>query len=167
MAEIEEKAGKGKKKRSNKMSTRVDMTPMVDLAFLLITFFMLTTSLTKSHALKLKMPAKAEKHEKIKVAESEALTVILGESDKIYYYNGFKNPRVITTSFSADGIRKVLSDQTKSVPDLVVIIKATKESRYKNLVDILDEIKITSAPKYVYSAITDIDLELVEKAKFN
>lgn len=165
MAEISEKAVKGGKRKPKKMSTRVDMTPLVDLAFLLITFFMLTTSLSKSHALELNMPAKAEQHEKIKVAEDIALTVILGEDDKIYYYRGFQNPKVYTTSFSSDGIREVLTSNIKTTPGLLVIIKATKESRYKNLIDILDEMRITNAPKFVYSKLTDTDQQLVDNVR--
>ena len=87
MAEISQDGGgkKGGKKRSKKASTKIDMTPMVDLGFLLITFFMLTTTLAKPVVMQLNMPDKTEKDEKSEVKMSETLTVI-PDSTKVYYY---------------------------------------------------------------------------------
>jgi biopolymer transport protein ExbD len=165
MAEIESGGGrKDKKVRSKKSSTKVDMTPMVDLAFLLITFFMLTTTLSKPQALQVNMPDKDDDTEKPELAESKALTIILGENDKIFWYTGIKEPNVNETDYSAEGIRHVLNNKNKEVGEgLVVIIKAMKKAKYNNLVNILDEMHITGTKRYAIVDITSQDEELVKK----
>src|SRR5690606_4795387 len=125
MAEINtgEGGGKGGKKRAKKMSTKVDMTPMVDLAFLLITFFMLTTTFSKKHAMAINMPKKTEDNQKQKVKESQSITVILGEKDKIYWYDNPKDPVVNESNFSeSGGIRDLLLTKNKEVDSLIVVI---------------------------------------------
>jgi biopolymer transport protein ExbD len=166
MAEIESGGGgkKGKKVRSKKSSTKVDMTPMVDLAFLLITFFMLTTTLNKPQAMQVNMPDKNDKIQKPEIQESKAMTIILGENDRIFWYTGVKEPKVSSTDYSKDGIRHVLLEKNKSVgPELVVVIKALKKAKYNNVVNILDEMHITHTKRYAIVDITPQDEELVKK----
>jgi biopolymer transport protein ExbD len=166
MAEIDSGGGgkKGGKVRSKKASTKVDMTPMVDLAFLLITFFMLTTTLNKPQALQVNMPDKNDKAEKPEIAESKAMTIILGENSKIYWYTGVKEPKVSTTDFSAEGIRHVLNKKNKEIgaDELVVVIKAMKKAKYNNLVDILDEMHITHTKRFAIVDITPEDEKLAK-----
>ena len=155
--------GKGGKVRSKKQNSKVDLTAMVDLAFLLITFFMLTTSLSKPQSMSLGLPDKdpKDKTEDVKVDENRTMTVVLGENDKMFYYMGIINtpmtPKVI--AYGKDGIRKELLKRKKEVlaystakgkPDqgMIVIIKPGKKSTYKNVVDILDEMAISSIPTY-------------------
>lgn len=175
MAEIQEQGGGGKKDgkvRSKKMSTKVDFTAMVDLAFLLITFFMLTTTLAKPNIMPIIMPEKKDLNEKDLEAtkESQVLTLLLGANDKVYYYEGITDAKLDSTDYSAEGMRKVILDkkdrvktqwgeeekddpknpgQKKMSSKLNVIIKPTKESRYKNLVDAFDEMKICNVARYV------------------
>ena len=171
MAEIQEKAdsGKGGKKRAKKMSVHLDMTPMVDLAFLLLTFFMLTTTFSKPQTMEINMPVKEENLEdQMPVKASNALTIVLAENDKLLYFFGLgdpaDNPEVLESDYSANGIRKVLiSPRVKSNDKMVVLIKATEDSRYKNMVDILDELKITDTKKFALVDITDNDKELVKQ----
>ncbi|MBC5994755.1 ExbD/TolR family protein [Pontibacter cellulosilyticus] len=171
MAEIQEKAdsGKGGKKRSKKMSVHLDMTPMVDLAFLLLTFFMLTTTFSKPQTMEINMPVKPEnEEEQIPLKASNAMTIVLGDNDKVYYYFGLgdpaENPEVLETDYSASGIRKVLlSPRVKSNEKMTVMIKPMEESRYKNVVDILDELKITDTRKFALVDITDNDKQLVQQ----
>jgi biopolymer transport protein ExbD len=122
MAEIEGGGGgkhKGGKKRGKKLSTRVDFTPMVDLGFLLITFFMLTTSMNKPQTMEINMPVKEEKPEdEQKVKASQAITLLLAKDDKVVYY--FVDP--VTgepgtpqiTNYSAGGIRATLIKENRS-----------------------------------------------------
>ncbi|WP_114781959.1 ExbD/TolR family protein [Botryobacter ruber] len=167
MAEIQEKAdsGKGGKKRAKKMSVHLDMTPMVDLAFLLLTFFMLTTTFSKPQTMEINMPVKPDSEEdQSPLKASNAFTIILGDDDKVYYYYGLveDKPELNTTDYSANGIRKVLiSPRIKSNDKMVVLIKPMDVSRYKNVVDILDEMKITDTKKYALVDINDADKELV------
>lgn len=126
MAEIQQSSGgggKGGKKRAKKMSTRIDMTPMVDLAFLLLTFFILTASFNKPNVMQLTMPVKEKNPEEQSVIKaSNAFTILMGESDKVYFYDGLlsdtQKPELKKTSYSADGIRKELLAR-RSNKDLV------------------------------------------------
>ena len=154
MAEIE-------KATSKKASTKVDMTPMVDLAFLLITFFMLTTSLTKPQALHVNMP---ENGPSTPVKGSNALTIILGENDKIYWYSGESNEMLSSTDYSAEGIRHLLNSKKQEIgSDLVVLVKAMKKAKFNNLVNVLDELNITQTNRFAIVTITSEDEELVRK----
>ncbi|MCY7351515.1 MAG: biopolymer transporter ExbD [Cytophagaceae bacterium] len=145
--------GKGDKKvRAKKMSTKIDMTPMVDLGFLLITFFILTTTLSKPVVMELGMPDKDDiKPETQPIKESEAITVLLDKDNKIYWYQGAdpKTAEVIRTDYSPKGIRRTLLQKKAEVGEkFVVLISATDESSYKNMVDILDEMAITDNRRY-------------------
>ncbi|MCX6307880.1 MAG: biopolymer transporter ExbD [Bacteroidia bacterium] len=94
MSEIQTGGGEQKKGKPKKMSLRVDFTPMVDMNMLLITFFMFCTSLAKPQTMDITMPVKDDKvieSERNKVADDKAITVILGEKNKIYYYFGKPN----------------------------------------------------------------------------
>lgn len=160
MAEIDTGGGK-------KVSTKVDMTPMVDLAFLLVTFFMLTTTFSKPQTMEVNMPEKNQKDEKMKVAETRTTTLILAENNKIYYYSGLaENPELNVTDFSETGIRKVLLGKVRTITDPIVIIKSKKTAKYRNLVDIIDEMAITGVKIYALVDITPEDEELVSKAPF-
>jgi biopolymer transport protein ExbD len=163
MAEVDT-GGKGGGK-TKKVSTKIDMTPMVDLAFLLITFFMLATTFSKPKTMEVNMPDKPkDKEEKPpELKESNAFTILLGENDKVYYYSGIKDPTVEITDFSPNGIRKKLFEK-KVNPDLVVIIKTAEKSKYKNLVDILDEMAITGTKRYAIVDFVKDDEDLMKKA---
>jgi biopolymer transport protein ExbD len=169
MAEISQDGGgkKGGKKRSKKASTKIDMTPMVDLGFLLITFFMLTTTLAKPVVMQLNMPDKTEKDEKSEVKMSETLTVI-PDSTKVYYYQGLPTDattQLLTTNYSNKGIRTVLFDMKKRIGDnFTIVIKASRGAKYKNMVDLLDECAITGNKRYAILAIDPSSEELVKKS---
>jgi len=112
--------GKKKKKGTKKLSTHIDMTPMVDLGFLLITFFMLTVTLSKPQTMEINMPSnKKDPSPPTKVKASKAMTIILGQKDRVFYYFGTVdkgvNPEVVKTDYSPEGIRKVLLLKNDSV----------------------------------------------------
>jgi biopolymer transport protein ExbD len=169
MAELSSGGGdkkKGGKVRAKKSSTRIDMTPMVDLAFLLLTFFVMTTTLNKPQAMQVTMPDKPKDgDEQPEVNEKNVLTLVLGENDKIYWYMGITDPEVEVADFSATGIRKVLLQKKAELPKLIVLIKSLDEARYKNMVDILDEMNISSVQRFALVDITDVDKELVKEAQ--
>lgn len=160
------KKKKGAKVRAKRSSTRIDMTPMVDLAFLLLTFFVMTTTLNKPQAMQITMPDKPKDgDEQPEVNERNVLTLVLGENDKVYWYMGITNPEVEVADFSATGIRKVLLAKKAEIPKLIVLIKSLDEARYKNMVDILDEMNISSVQRYALVDITDVDKELVKESQ--
>lgn len=162
MADVNNTPKEGGKGKSKKQSTSIDMTPMVDLAFLLLTFFMLATSFTKPQTMEIAMPLKPKTtEEQPLVNEKRVLTLVLGPHDKVYWYVGQTTPEVEETDFSADGVRQVLFEQNKIIKNMMVLIKPMEGSRYKNVVDILDEMNITQTQRYALVDITPEDLALV------
>ena len=110
MAELDTSGGGHKKgpgvKKQVKKSTRVDLTPMVDLGFLLITFFVFTTTMSKATAMKMNEP-KDSKDDQIKVKESGAMTILLGKADKVYYYFGQLDPNNLSTQFKSTTFKEI------------------------------------------------------------
>ena len=165
MAEISDSGGgkkkKGGKVRAKKQSTKVDMTPMVDLAFLLLTFFILTSTFNKAKTMEVTMPDKVtDEKEQTKVNENDILNVVLGENDKIYYWIGLTPPAEVT-DYSQNGIRKVILQHNKANPKLMILIKPKDESRYNNMVDILDEMEITDTKRYAIVDFTPDDKAII------
>ncbi|WP_205500522.1 ExbD/TolR family protein [Rufibacter psychrotolerans] len=174
MAEIQQQGGgdEGGKKRAKKSSTKVDMTPMVDLGFLLLTFFVMTTTLAKPQIMEINMPVKPKtQEEQMELKASNAFTILLGSDDRIFFYRGLHQPNVgiipnvEESNWSAKGIRKTVLESTRANPNLVVLIKADETSSYKNLVDILDEMAITSTQKYAIVPLDNADATLLRNAE--
>jgi biopolymer transport protein ExbD len=206
MAEIiQEEKGKGGKKKPKKGDAHVDMTPMVDLMSLLITFFMLTAAFSKPKIMEINLPQKLKKDEIVdppKIPESRTLNIILGPEDKVYWYPGKADPAVTVlqeTDFSPTGIRQILLDRNRAlfrkIDDFeqkvvrgeidikqdsvanaikqlkkdddtgpIVLIKAYKTSKYKNFVDIIDEMSIVGIARYTFTDISWIEENLVNAA---
>jgi biopolymer transport protein ExbD len=174
MAELAEKETKkkGKKKRRKKMSTRVDMTPMVDLGFLLITFFMLTTTFSKPQTMEINLPVKPKEPvpeiEENALKASKAFNIIIDGENRLFWYLGLPHEPLeplTETNYSADGIRKVLLEKNATIQDMVVLIKATDAAVYKNVVDILDEMNISNIKRYALIDITPDDLQELQILK--
>ncbi|MBK8522241.1 MAG: biopolymer transporter ExbD [Ferruginibacter sp.] len=171
MAEIETKRSTKKKKRLNKKSTRVDLTPMVDLGFLLLTFFVFTTALSQPMAMNLVVP-KDVAGPADEVCESCVLTVILDKDNNIKYYEGAveNNPPVKETGFAPEEIRTILMQKKAEVErvrgsgdQFILIIKPAAVSKFKNFVDITDEVTICQIKKYYVDEIKDADKKLLLK----
>lgn len=185
------KKGRGVKK-AKKLSTRVDMTPMVDLGFLLITFFIFTTTMSTPTTVNLNMPKDTDNpEEQTKAKQSGALTIMLGKNDQVYYYEGEltnDNASSIFKQTTFKGIRDEIINKKKSVmanyrpdpkcedkmkaegkpasdcrdQDFVVVIKPDAEATYKNTVDILDEMTINQAKRYALVKISETEKELIK-----
>jgi biopolymer transport protein ExbD len=149
---------------------------MVDLAFLLISFFMLTTTMNKPKAMELNMPKKTEiEDDKQDVGDCQVFHILLDTLDRVWYYEGLQVAGLKKTTFAGDGgIRKQILKKLKAVPaecpltqkgnkrDAVVLIKMLKGARYKNMVDILDEMDITGTKMYAIQDPDPIEIEAVE-----
>jgi biopolymer transport protein ExbD len=209
MAEIiqDEKGKKGGKRRPKKHSTRIDMTPMVDLMCLLITFFMLTTAFSKPKVMVITMPEKnkdEKQPEGPKISKERTLNILLTEGNRIYYYNGMIDPKLpmpelVKTDFSKDGIRKVLLGRNRDlftkiadyrdkrvtgkllVADTtadneikkmkredkkgpIVLIKADDKAKYKDIVNIIDEMAICNIAQYAVIDMSPQELKLLQAA---
>lgn len=158
------KKGPGVKK-AKKLSTRVDLTPMVDLGFLLITFFIFTTTMSQPTALRLFLPKDTEKQEELnKVKNSGVLTVLMNRDNNVYHYEGELLPdgsNFKTSNFK--DIRQVILDKKRNTKpeDFVVIIKPGPDATYKNTVDMLDEMFIGDVKRYALVDITPQDLQFI------
>jgi len=169
MAEMDTSSGGGHKKgpgvkKGKKLSTRVDLTPMVDLGFLLITFFVFTTTMSQSTAMNMNEP-KDEKDKELKVKNSGAMTILLGKGNQVYYYYGQLDPNTVSEQFKSTtfkDIRKLILDKKLNTPidDLMYIIKSDKQSTFKNAIDILDEMSISAVPPGHYA---EVDMTPVEE----
>lgn len=161
--QVQEKSGKGGKVRSKKQSTRVDMTPMVDLGFLLITFFMFTTTFSKPNVLDLGLPAKPKKDQKAPDTEiklSNSITIIVGKNNRVFWHQqdntSLTDANFNETTFDREGIRKVIEQAKANAADqklFTVIIKPSDDAVFKNFVDLLDEMAITKNEQY---GVTDL-----------
>ena len=146
MAEMDTSSGGGHKKgpgvkKGKKLSTRVDLTPMVDLGFLLITFFVFTTTMSQSTAMNMNEP-KDDKEKQLKVKNSGAMTILLGKGNQVYYYYGQLLPETISEQFKSTtfkGIRDLILEKKKStnIDDLMYIIKSDDKSTFKNAIVLL------------------------------
>ena len=200
MASIEGGDGGGHKKgpgvkKAKKLSTRVDMTPMVDLGFLLITFFIFTSTMSTPSTMDLNVPKDTDKEEEqTKTKQSGALTIMLGKDNKVFYYEGELAPdgsNFQTSTFKQ--IRKIITDKKKTVianytgnaaceakaqkdgkknpreeckdVDFVVVIKPSAEATYKNTVDMLDEMTINAVKRYAMVKISPTESDLVKASE--
>ncbi|MEM0542887.1 biopolymer transporter ExbD [Flavobacterium sp. j3] len=184
MAELNSGDGGGKKGskkvRSKKSNAKVDLTAMVDLAFLLITFFMLTTSLSKPQSMDLGLPDKEDDKTKEKpmlTDQRRTVTILLGKDNKIKWFHGLlatpeANGGVTDAVYGKNGIRKEILKRVVSIPQvtgskdkgMIVIIKPSKKSTYRNLVDILDEMAICDVPTYaIVNDITPDEQKLIDE----
>ena len=171
MAEMDTSGGGSHKKgpgvkKSKKLSTRVDLTPMVDLGFLLITFFIFTTTMSQPTAMRLFLPKDTDKkEEQNKIKESGALTIMLSKDNNVFYYEGALLPdgsNFKSTNFKE--VRDIIINKKKSTnpDDFVVVIKPGDESTYKNTVDLLDEMTINDVKRYAMVDLFDIEKELIK-----
>ena len=203
MSEIIESGGGGhgkhQKKRAKKHSSRVDMTPMVDLGFLLLTFFVLTTQFSKPKTMEINMPViPKDTTKRMKIEDETALTLLLSEKkEKIYYYYGKFKPDasiIKTTDYSKEGVRKVFRDRNKEVIEQIkqlkaklskreiadttykrlamtikgdkksvfVIVKADDKAKYKNIIDVIDELNVADIGKYALVDISPAEIAMLK-----
>ena len=164
------KAGvKGQKK--DKLN--IDMTPMVDLGFLLISFFIITAELSRPRSAKLSMPKNGPS---VLLRNSRALTVILAANDRVYYYQGNwedarKRNEIFSADFSSGLLRKAIIQQKSQLDlndnekdGLMLLIKSTDDASYKNVVDILDEVLINDVKKYAIVKIEADELAWIKRS---
>ncbi len=184
MAELDTSGGGHKKgpgvKKGKKLSTRVDLTPMVDLGFLLITFFIFTTTMSQPTAMKLLLPDdKVKPDEQNKAKESGALTILMGADNHIYYYEGQLKPdasNFLSASYNGENsirdvilkkkayVRSISTDPNDPEHDLVIVIKPGQNCNYKNVIDILDEMSINVVKKFALVDVFDIEQQLIDKS---
>ena len=171
MAELDTSSGGGHKKgpgvkKAKKLSTRVDLTPMVDLGFLLITFFLFATTLNEPTVMNLAMPKDDVKDQDLtKIKESGALTIMMGKSNHIYYYEGMDPTKIQPTTYT--DIRNVILKKKQNTPadDLFITIKPDNDATYDNVVNILDEMTIDDIHRYAMDNTNDVENLVIQKTE--
>jgi biopolymer transport protein ExbD len=163
-------------RRMVKQNLKTDMTPMVDLGFLLITFFVITAELSKPTVADLYMPKDGPP---IDLGKSNALTILLGQNNIVFYYNGdwedaVKTGQIFQTNFSCTkGLGEVIRkkqlwlDINKANDEgrngLMLLIKAGEKTSYENLLKVLDEITINQVKKYVIVKLTQAEEKFLKE----
>jgi biopolymer transport protein ExbD len=168
MAELNLSPGKSSGRHTNRLPIRVDLTALVDLAFLLITFFMLTTSLARSRSMPLAMP---EKDGGMAVPQSATMTICLGKTHALWYLGMTDKPLIAptVTAYGKD-LNKTILDLSKRVKastgrNLMVIVKPSAHSVYNSLVNTIDELNITQVNSYAIIDITPKDIDLLKEKR--
>lgn len=149
--------------KTDKRAVNVDMNPMVDLAFLLLTFFMLATTFSKPQAMELLIPAKPKEEQAEKemaVKESKTVSLVLAK-ENVLWYRGITDPETTTVKYEElEPLLAALNDQTDG---LVVLIKPLKSSSYGKLVDVLDALNYSGIQRYAISDLSEFDETLEEE----
>ena len=171
MAEVQTTALTGKRgiTKGRKLSTRVDLTPMVDLGFLLITFFIFTTTLSEQKAMRLNLPKDNIKNPNT-TAASKTISLLLCKDNKVKYYTGDNPALMRETNYSPSGIRSVILLQAQKITarygnrsETVVLIKPTEDCTYENIVNILDEMTIHDVQRYILMDVNKEELSFIKK----
>ena len=160
MAEVDVKQSRGKQKHSKKkrrrIGIRIDMTPMVDIAFLLLTFFMLTTTMNKPQAMEINLPPGDAK---VDVPSSNLLTLRYREDGTIYWNIGTDKPEKV----SSIDLKKVLKEKNSANPKLITLIKVDRKGKYIMMVNIMDELNVADITRFSLAPFDDKDKQLIEK----
>lgn len=165
----QESSGKRRNKRQKEQDINVDMNPMVDLAFLLLTFFMLTTTFSKPQVMELVMPVQPEEgavEQEQAVKESKAVTLVLDGEDAIFWYQGVTDPVVQQTDYSNSGIRQLLKEWQQNIDGMVLLIKPGEAARFENLVDVLDEVNLSKIERYAIVDLEPAEAALIQSFKY-
>lgn len=162
MAAVDTGAPRGRERKKKKkhpkrrVGIRIDMTPMVDVAFLLLTFFMLTTTMSKPQTMEINLPPSDTK---VEVAESNLLTLRVNEAGKIFWAIGINKPELIEFK----DLRQFLSQKVQENPKLITLIKIDRKGKYSMMVDIMDELNLANITRFSLAPMQDVDKKLIEK----
>jgi biopolymer transport protein ExbD len=156
--------------KNKKLSTKVDLTPMVDLGFLLITFFIFTATLHQPQLLSQFLPADKEQNvEPPKAPNSKVLQLVLSNNNSIAYFSGNDATQAQNTNYSAQGLRNILLQKQEIVAqkfgnakEMIVLVKPTNKSTYKNFVDVIDELKINGVTRYMLTDLNPTEKNIFE-----
>jgi biopolymer transport protein ExbD len=157
------------KRRSKRIGFHLDMTPMVDVAFLLLTFFMLTTTFSKSNTMEINLPPEMTE---VKVAETNVMTLRITGDGMAYCSLGDQAPKRIPLYDQQDShqfllsapLRQLLKQQTKANEKLVIVVKISDKARYKQLVDIIDELNLMKIDRFSLDDYTEQDELEIKRA---
>jgi biopolymer transport protein ExbD len=150
---------KGQKKKKKRAGVRIDMTPMVDVAMLLLTFFMMTTVFNKPQTMELNLPP--DDKVQVEVAASTLLTVRVEPNMAIYWSMGNEPTALKKIAFIE--LRPLLVERLRSIPKLITLVEIDRDAKYNDMVDIMDELNLANITKFSIAPMKDADKKLIAK----
>jgi len=156
-ADLEPKQRKqsGLRRQRRRVTNRIDMTPMVDVAFLLLIFFMLTTVFRQPQAMEMNLPPPDAK---VQVAQSNVLTLFVDANTRMFYTLG----KGALTPTSTKDLNALFLDNKKLNADLIILVKISRQAKYNSMVDLMDELEIANMTRFSVVAMTPDDVKLIE-----
>ena len=151
--------GGKKHKKKRRLSIRIDMTPMVDVAFLLLTFFMLTTYFSKPQTMELNLPP--DDKSQVEVAESNLLTLRVASDGLVFWNVGTEPAHYIEMK----ELRKFMVDKNKENPKLITLLKIDREGKYRMMIKLMDEIAIAKVKRFSLAPMNEYDKRQIQKAR--
>ena len=151
--------GKGKKKKGRRLGVRIDMTPLVDVAFLLLTFFMYTTSMSRPQTMEINLPPDKSVH--VEVPETKLMTLRVNDKGVIYWSMALEAPKIVDMK----DFRAFLKDKSAAIPGLIVILKIDRQGKYKMMVDLIDEFNLAGVQRFSLAPMTDQDKTIISKVQ--
>ncbi len=151
----------GKRKKSKRVGFRIDMTPMVDVAFLLLTFFMLTTTMNRPQTMEINLPPSDTKAE---VAESNLLTLRITDDFRIFWNIGTEKPNAVDggdKKAKLINLGKLLKGRNSANPKLITLVKVDGKAKYIDMVDIMDELNINDISRFSLAPMLDDDKKII------
>jgi biopolymer transport protein ExbD len=142
----------GGRRHKKRTGVRIDMTPMVDVAFLLLVFFMVTTVFRAPQAMEVNLPPADQK---VEVAESNLMILYVTADDSLFWGIGFAKPQGTTMQ----ELPELLSRKNRENPALITLVKLDRKARYRMMVDLLDELNVANVTRFSVAALTDKDKE--------
>jgi biopolymer transport protein ExbD len=149
--------GKGKKKKGRRLGVRIDMTPLVDVAFLLLTFFMYTTSMSRPQTMEINLPPDPKVH--IEVAETKLMTLRVNDKGVIFWSMAMEAPKIVEFK----DFRAFLADKSAAIPGLIVVLKIDRAGKYKMMVDLIDEFNLAGVQRFSLAPMQDLDKTIISK----
>ncbi len=147
---------KGGHKKKRRIAIRIDMTPMVDVAFLLLTFFMLTTAFSRPQAMEINLPPGDAK---VEIAASNLMTLRVIPDGSIYWCIGTEAPKKVEWK----DFRKLILDQNAANTRLVTLIKVDRKAKYQDMINIIDELNLDNVTRFSLAPMTPQDQQVLAK----
>jgi biopolymer transport protein ExbD len=151
--------GKKKRRKSKRLGIRIDMTPLVDVAFLLLTFFMLTTSMARPQTMEINLPP--DENVKVEIAESNLMTLRVNEKGQVFWNLGLDAPQPIEFA----KLRGFIRERAQANPRLVTLVKIDPKAKYEMMVNIMDELNLADMQRFSIARMTEQDQKLLANIK--
>lgn len=160
VAESRSHGKKGKKrKKSRRVGIRNDLTPLVDIAFLLLTFFMLTTTMSRPQTMEINLPP--DPNAKVEIAESNLLTLRVNAKGDVFWNFGIESPKKIERS----ALRAFLVEKRSANPKMTALLKIDREGKYETMVNMIDEFGLAKVDRFSIAPLLDNDKALMAKVQ--